>query len=180
LKFERSFDVVDNIQLRPFTDSDAPEFARAVLESLDTLAPWMPWAHTSYTTQDALDWFAMCRASQADESAYEFGIFSRNDDRLLGGCGLNQFNRQHGFCNLGYWIRHSNQRQGVATTCVNLLSQLAFSTYGFHRVEIVTATDNEASAGVALKAGATFECIARNRLQLHGKPIDAKVFSLVP
>lgn len=77
MKFERLFDVVDNIQLRPFTDSDAPEFARAVLESLDTLAPWMPWAHASYNMQDALDWFAMCRAAEADSNAYEFGIFSR-------------------------------------------------------------------------------------------------------
>lgn len=180
MKSLRWLDVMNNIQLRPFSDSDAPAFARAVLESLNTLAPWMPWAHARYNMQEALDWFAMCRAAEADDSAYEFGIFSRKDDRLLGGCGLNQFNRQHGFCNLGYWVRQGNHRQGVATACVNLLSQLAFSTYGFHRVEIVVATNNEASAGVAFKAGATFECIARNRLILHDKPVDAKVFSLVP
>jgi ribosomal-protein-serine acetyltransferase len=168
------------IQLRPFQNSDAPEFARAVLESLDTLSPWMPWAHAKYSTQDALDWFAMCQAAEAEGSAYEFGIFSSDGSRLLGGSGLNQFNRQHNFCNLGYWIRQTNQRQGVATACVNMLSKIAFQTYGFHRVEIIVATQNEASAGVALKAGATLECIARNRLQLHDQPVDAKVFSLVP
>jgi ribosomal-protein-serine acetyltransferase len=172
--------MTDIIQLRTFKNSDAPEFARAVLESLDTLSPWMPWAHANYSTQDALDWFAMCQAAEAEGSAYEFGIFSNDGARLLGGCGLNQFNRQHSFCNLGYWVRQTNQRQGVATACVDVLSQLAFQTYDFHRVEIVAVTENEASAKVALKAGAAFECIARNRLQLHGQPVNAKVFSLVP
>ena len=39
---------------------------------------------------------------------------------------------------------------------------------------------NTASAGVAEKAGAQFEGIARNRLTLQGRPVPARVYSLIP
>ncbi len=39
---------------------------------------------------------------------------------------------------------------------------------------------NTASEAVAIAAGATFECRARNRLFLHGQPLDAHIYSLVP
>ncbi len=39
--------------LRPFEPSDAPAFAEAVLESLPSLLPWMPWAHAGYSAQEA-------------------------------------------------------------------------------------------------------------------------------
>ena len=46
--------------------------------------------------------------------------------------------------------------------------------------EIVVAVGNHASEGVARRAGAQWECVARNRLQLHGAAVPASVFSLVP
>ena len=51
---------------------------------------------------------------------------------------------------------------------------------GLARVEIVVAVNNEPSLSVARRAGATLECTARNRLQLHGKAVDACVFSFIP
>ncbi|MNG35492.1 hypothetical protein D3C84_1222450 [compost metagenome] len=48
------------------------------------------------------------------------------------------------------------------------------------RVEIVIAEGNTASEELARKVGAQFEGKARNRLQLHGRPVSASMFSLVP
>ena len=39
---------------------------------------------------------------------------------------------------------------------------------------------NTASEAVAIAAGATFECRARNRIFLHDQPIDAYIYSLTP
>ena len=39
---------------------------------------------------------------------------------------------------------------------------------------------NLASRAVAERIGAQFECIARNRLILRGRPVAAAVYSLVP
>jgi RimJ/RimL family protein N-acetyltransferase len=168
------------LELRPFEDRDADAFTAAVLESVETVGRWMPWCHGAYTSADALAWFAACRSALQAGTAFELGIFSAEDHTLLGGAGLNQINNQHAMCNLGYWVRQSRHRQGIASRTVQALLPLAFTPLALQRVEIVVAEDNHASVGVARKAGAQFECLARNRLQIHGKAVAASVFSLIP
>jgi RimJ/RimL family protein N-acetyltransferase len=166
--------------LRPFTAADAPAFAAAVRESMSTVGRWMGWAHAGYTEDEALAWFAFCDAARAAGSAHEFGIFLDDGATLAGGAGLNQFNTVNGFCNLGYWVRASHQRQGAALAAVGVLARHAFEKLKQSRVEIVIADGNLPSVGVARKAGAAYECLARNRLQLHGEPVAAHVLSLLP
>lgn len=138
----------------------------------------MPWCHAQFSEQDALDWFGRTHDARQAATAHEFGLFAKDDGRFLGGAGLNQINQQHRFCNLGYWVRQNEQRRGVALACVKALSAYALGTLALHRVEIVVALGNEASAGVARKAGAQFECVARNRLFLHDQTVAASIFSL--
>ena len=166
--------------LRPFEGRDAPAFTKAVLESVETVGKWMPWCHAGYTDKDALDWFALCRQSREAKTAYEFGIFSGDGTEFLGGAGLNEVKKQHGVCNLGYWVRQSKHRQQIASRCVQALSQYAFETLSMHRTEIVVAVGNLHSEGVARKSGALFESVARNRLFIHGRAVPASVFSLIP
>jgi RimJ/RimL family protein N-acetyltransferase len=166
--------------LRPLVPDDATAMAAAVRESMASLGPWMPWAHAGYDDADALAWIAFCDAARADGSAYEFGIFNNGGRDYVGAAGLNQFNRLHGFCNLGYWVRTSAQRQGAALAAIRALARVAFDRFGQTRVEIVVADGNLPSLAVARKAGAVHECLARNRLNLHGRPVAAHVLSLVP
>ena len=66
---------------------------------------------------------------------------------------------------------------GAASGATSALRDLAFKSLNLWRVEIVIAVNNDPSIGVARKVGATYECLAKNRLQIHGKPTDAHVFS---
>ncbi len=63
---------------------------------------------------------------------------------------------------------------------VALLRDFGFQQLGLFRLEIVMGVGNIASEAVAIAAGATFECRARNRIFLHGPPLDALIYSLVP
>jgi len=168
------------LTIRPYGDRDAEAFTAAVLESVDTVGRWMPWCSAAYNTGDALAWFADCRNKYGAGAAYEYGIFCQDTGQFLGGAGLNDINRQHGLCNLGYWVRQSAQGRGIAARCVQALSMHAFQTLGLHRVEIVVAVGNSASERVAIKAGALHECVARNRLLIRDESVSAHVFSLVP
>lgn len=170
----------DGLLLRPFEDGDASAFATAVRESALTVGRWMPWCHANYTLQDALGWFELCRSGASAGTAYEFGIFDEETSEFLGGAGLNQINLQHAFCNLGYWVRQSRHRQGIAARCVRALADHAFKTLALKRVEVVVALGNQPSFGVARKSGAMLECVARNRLLIHGNSHAASVFSLIP
>jgi ribosomal-protein-serine acetyltransferase len=165
--------------LRPFVEDDASAFAEAVRESEQTVGKWMPWAHSGYAESDALSWFSECEQERTAGTGYEFGIFDFLSKTLVGGCGLNQFNVENGFCNLGYWVRQSRQRQGAASAAIRALADFAFTELQLGRVEIVVAANNSASLAVAESAGALRECLARNRLKVHGKFTDAYVLSLV-
>lgn len=170
----------DGLILRAFENSDATDFVEAARESVSSVGPWMPWCHSEFSDSDALNWFELCRQGHASGTAYEFGIFSEGSSEFLGGAGLNSIKLQHRFCNLGYWVRQSKQKQGVALRSVHALSSHAFTVLGLHRVEIVVANGNVPSEAVAKKSGAVFECVARNRLHIHGVSVPASVFSLVP
>ena len=170
----------EGLLLRSYDDADLPAVLAAGRESVETVGRWMPWCHAAYAESEVRDWFENCRAGLAAGTAHEFGVFSQADGAFLGAAGLNLINQQNRYCNLGYWVRQSAQRQGVAVRSVLALLPYAFKTLGMQRVEIVVAQGNLASEGVARKAGAQFEWMARNRLYLHGQSVPASIFSLVP
>ncbi len=171
---------IDNLLLRPFVNEDAAAFAQAARESTPTVGLWMPWCHANYTEQEALDWFASCRQGLENGSAYEFGVFTYDGSELLGGAGLNMISKLHAYSNLGYWVRQSHQRRGIAFNCVKVLREFAFENLKLNRIEIVVAVGNETSAGVARRSGATLECVAKNRLVLHSNPVAASIYSITP
>ncbi|WP_429082154.1 GNAT family N-acetyltransferase [Aeromonas bivalvium] len=169
-----------NIVIRPFEQSDADEFARAAHESIDTVGSWMSWCSHSFTRESALEWFASCDQDRVAGRAFDMGIFCATTGQRLGGAGINQLSPHHRYGNIGYWVRQSRQCQGIAQQAVALLREFGFERLGLFRLEIVVGVGNSASEAVAIAAGATFECRARNRIFLHGQPMNAHIYALVP
>src|SRR5438132_390407 len=83
-----------------------------------------------------------------------------------GGCGINQRIRKDRMANLGYWVRTSATRRGIATAAVRLATEYAFEHTDLLRLEIVVAITNIASRRVAEKVGAVREGIAHDRIFL--------------
>ena len=168
------------IGLRQFTNEDTLPFHDAVRESLDSLRPFLPWAHAAYSMEDARSWVESRPQAWEDADEYSFIIYSLADDRILGGMGINQLDVLNGRGNIGYWVRTSAQGRGVATEGTRLLTGFGFEQLGLSRLEIVMLTTNDASRRVAEKAGAKFEGVQRNRLRADGQPRDACMYSLIP
>lgn len=169
-----------NFILRPYRDDDRASFVAAVRESTATVGKWMAWAHPDYSATEAQAWFAHCASERAAGSSHEYGIFTATDGVFVGGAGLNQFNPLNGFCNLGYWVRESWQRKGAALAAIRALTEYGFSQLELGRIEIVVAENNIPSLALAERAGAMRECLARNRLRVHGVFTAAYVHSFVP
>ncbi|MGN4991307.1 GNAT family N-acetyltransferase [Aeromonas sp. 97A] len=167
------------IVIRPFEPSDADEFVRAAHESIETVGKWMSWCSHSFTRENALEWFTNCEQDREAGRAFDMGIFCATTGQLLGGAGINQLSPHHRYGNIGYWVRQSRQGCGIARQAVALLRDFGFRQLGLFRLEIVMGIGNSASEAVAIAAGATFECRARNRIFLHGLPMDANVYSLI-
>ena len=165
--------------LRPYRDDDAPGHFAAARESLATVGRWMSWCHAEYKPEDSLAWVRKTQLAWRDGEEFEFAIFDPGG-RYLGGAGINQIHALHNFANLGYWIRESAQRRGYAVEAARAVAWFGFDTLALTRIEIVAAEGNESSRRVARKVGAREECLALNRLVIHGAPHASAVHSLVP
>ncbi|WP_034916516.1 MULTISPECIES: GNAT family N-acetyltransferase [Erwinia] len=163
------------IVLRPYREEDATAFTHAVHESLDTLTPWMTWAHADFTEQEARCWFAVTRLMREKGSADELGLFAK-DGRLLGGAGLRFSPEEPHLCSIGYWVRSSEQRKGIASEAVRRLVALAWQTPNRDTVEILAAEDNVASRGVAVRSGAKFMGILYGLVVLDSGPVNTAVY----
>jgi ribosomal-protein-serine acetyltransferase len=167
------------VLLRPYRLEDARAVFAAATESIETVGRWMPWCHAGYTEGESIAWIEKCQAMWQSGDSYEFAVFDTANE-YVGGAGLHDFDRLHNFAGLGYWVRESRQGRGLATAATRILAAFGFETLGLTRIEIVAASENDPSRRVAEKAGAQFECLARNRLVIHGKALVAAVHSLVP
>jgi ribosomal-protein-serine acetyltransferase len=168
------------VLLRAYTTDDAEALYEAARESIREVYPWLPWCRPSYSFGESCTWIAIQEEVWSSGSAYNFGVFDASTGAYLGGCGLNAINGEHGFANLGYWVRTSRAGRGIAVAATRLLAGFGFEALELKRVEIVVAVANHRSQRVAEKVGAAREGTLRNRLLLHGEPHDAVMYSLVP
>lgn len=166
------------IGIRPYRATDVDPIYEAARESVAEIGPWMPWCHGGYSRDDTIAWVEGRPVAWESETEFSF-VIEGEGGRLLGCCGLNRFDRPNGTANLGYWVRTSATRQGVATAAVGLLRAWAFANTDFHRLEILSAVHNVASQRVARKSGAEFEGVLKQRLVLHGRRHDAALYSLL-
>src|SRR5262245_14193796 len=164
------------VEIRPYTQEDAQDVWEAARESWSELRPWMPWCHEQYSIEESRAWLEVQVPAFRDGSAFEFAIVA-TDGRYLGGCGLNQIDTINKRANLGYWVRSSVTRRGVATTAVGLRGEWGLRYTDRGRLVVVIAVDNLAGLRVAQEAGAEFEGTLRKRLWLYGIAHDASMFS---
>ena len=169
-----------SVWLRPYRLSDANHLYEAVHESITECSVWMPWCHADYSIGEAQSWLESRLEAWENGLEYEFVIADSKDSSYLGACFLNLINRENRSANLGYWVRTSRTRQGVATTAALLSARFGLRELKLNRIGILVATGNKASQRVAEKIGATREGVLRNRLVIHDKVYDAVVFSLIP
>jgi len=166
------------LSIRPPRIEDAGPLYEAIHESRAELSTWMSWCHAGYGPEDAASWIERSIAAGASGSEHNFLVLDAGS-QILGTCGLNQIRPENRLANLGYWVRSSAAGSGVAAEAVALVAEYAFRETDLARLEIVVAVDNARSRRVAEKAGATFECVARDRIFIHGANVDAAMYVLL-
>ena len=169
---------IPGFELRTFTMRDAEALALAVQESQVDIHRWMDWAKADYAVKDAEIFIKSSIDDYGSASAYDFGIFSPGN-ALCGVVSINTIHQEHRNGNIGYWVRSSFAGRGITTAAVRAIVPFGFERLYLVRLEIVAAELNVASRRVAEKVGAQFECVARNRLLVHGAPTAAAVYSLI-
>jgi ribosomal-protein-serine acetyltransferase len=167
------------VRIRCFQVEDAVPLYEAARESIGELCQWMVWCRPGYSLEDSKNFIVTSATSWEKGEQYSFAIIDDQSGVFLGSIGLNRVDRAHLVANLGYWVRRSRTREGIASAATRLVTRFAFQELRLNRVEIIVPTTNHASQRVAAKAAGQLEGILRKRLLLNGKFHDAIIFSLV-
>jgi RimJ/RimL family protein N-acetyltransferase len=132
--------------------------------SLDHLRPWMPWADDEPTTlEEKVALLRRFRGRFDLGNDFVYGIFDRDESRVVGGTGLHKRIGDDAF-EIGYWIHVDHLREGLVTESTATLTRVAFDLCDVDRVEIRVDPENVASLGVPRKLGYLEEATLRRRL----------------
>jgi RimJ/RimL family protein N-acetyltransferase len=166
-----------HVIVRPYEPSDAEGIYSAAVESVREMGPWMPWCHSNYKRGDAEAWIQATIDGRESATMYDFAILA--DGEYAGGCGINHINWMDRVANLGYWVRTSATRKGIATMAAREVIDWAFANTTLNRIEMVAACGNIASQRVAEKLGEDRDAILRKRTMANGQPVDAILYSVI-
>jgi RimJ/RimL family protein N-acetyltransferase len=151
----------DRLVLRCWEPRDAALLKEAVDSSLDHLRAWMPWtAHEPQSVEAKAERLRVFRGEFDLDRDYVYGILSRDERLVIGSSGLHT-RSDAGCLEIGYWIRTSHARQGLATETASALVKVAFELAKNERVEIHCHPENAASAAIPRKLGFTHEVTRR-------------------
>ena len=166
------------ITLRPWYEHDV----EALIDAIDgdpEITLWLELIPQPYGAREARAWITAATTMWRDGTASTFAVVA--DGRVIGGCGVNWIDREHGVGDVGYWARGDARGSGYVTRAVVLAGRWAFEQ-GCERLQLRADSENVSSQRVAERAGFTREGVQRSarynpRL---GRRMDFVVYSLLP
>ena len=172
--------MTDRLVIRCWNPTDAFMLQAAVLESLEHLKTWMPWAHQEpMDVNDRIELLRTFRGQFDLGQDYVYGIFDAAEKMVLGGTGLHT-RRGSKIREIGYWIRADQTGKGLASESTSALVKVAFEILKIQRLEIRCDPANQASIAIPRKLKFTPEGVLREQFEFLGEPRDTQVWSLLP
>ncbi|KRD16327.1 GNAT family N-acetyltransferase [Streptomyces sp. Root264] len=148
----------DGLLLRPWRAGDAPAVHAAFQDPV--MHQWHIRAADS--EEEVAGWIEEWRTCWQEESSAQWAVVDAHTDELLGRVALRGVQLAEGVAEVAYWTTRAARGRGVAPRATTALTRWAFDEIGFHRLELMHATANEASCRVAGKAGFALEGTRRS------------------
>jgi RimJ/RimL family protein N-acetyltransferase len=177
--FPESFDT-ERLTIRAPQPGDSKPLYDAVVENLEHLRPWMPWAMMTPTLELEEELVRSARARWLTREDLLLFVWLKGTQEFVGGTGLHRINWDVPCFETGYWVRKRLEGRGFVTEAVRGVTRFAFEVLRAERMEIRCSTSNLRSAAVARRAGYTLEgTLRRNGRETNGDLRDTFVFGMV-
>jgi ribosomal-protein-alanine N-acetyltransferase len=164
----------DEIVLRLLRPDDAP----AVVEACrDPAIGRFTFMKEGLTLEEARRWIDDANQRWSG-GVPRFAVADARSGRLLGQVGM-AVSEPYQSAEMFYWVTRSDRRRGVASTCVSLVCDWAF-TNGIERAYLLVHPENEASHRVAARCGFMREGTLRAYQRFKGGRPDMVSWSLLP
>jgi [ribosomal protein S5]-alanine N-acetyltransferase len=103
----------------------------------------------------------------------------KEDDKLIGACGLNNLEAAHQKAEIGFWLLPEYWGKGYIPEAAAAVVKYGFEQLDLNRIEAVVEGGNEQSGKVLQKLGFTYEGRLRESEVKNGRFIDLLYFSLL-
>ena len=157
----------ERLTIRAPQAGDGAENCAAILESLEELRPWMPWACEPLSPESQEAVMRRAHADFMSRTDLMLLLFVKGTNTMVGASGLHRIDWRVPKFEIGYWLRTKCTGKGYMTEAVAAIDAFAFATLGAHRVEIRCDERNTRSAAVARRCGYELEGILRNNSRDH-------------
>jgi len=169
----------ERLVVRCYNPSDAKMLADSVTESIEHLKPWMPWVCSEPEPLEVkVERLKRFRGEFDLNQDFIYGIFNKEETRLLGGTGLHTRVGEEQL-EIGYWIHKDFVNQGLVKESTAALVKVAFEIIRIHRIEIHCDPSNLASAAIPRKLGFTHEGTLRAKTRFLDGWSDSMVWALL-
>lgn len=170
---------MNQITIRKYQKEDISDFYTAIIESKAQISKWLPWCHEAYSIEDTKQWInQIVPEIWESKRGCEFVIVEAGSNKVLGGCCLEQINWIKKEANIGYWVRTSETKKGIATYACHFLLHFGFSTLNLEIIKVIPSAENEASKKVAEKLPYEAMEVVKNGFKIRDNISDAVVYSI--
>lgn len=129
----------------------AAEFAALINANLTHLRPWMGWAQEPRSAEQQAE--SLTKAKGRFDAGEDLMYLISLGGRLIGSSGLHRIDWDVPCGEIGYWIDAAFEGQGYVSETAQALTDLAFDTLHFERLEVRCDPRNVRSAAVPRRLG---------------------------
>jgi RimJ/RimL family protein N-acetyltransferase len=166
--------------LRPPRPGDGAIINDAVVESINELRPWMPWAAETPTADSSEIWVRNAAAKFVTRAELHFALFLKESGQFVGNIGFHNIEWKVPRFEIGYWVRTSLTGKGFISEAVVAITDFAFEKLNARRVEIRMDDRNSRSWRVAERLEFALEGILhQDEWDPAGNLRDTRVYAKV-
>lgn len=166
-----------DLELRPLQKRHIGEVFKVSYANRRHLGRWLPWAHEGMTRDDTAAFIQSALDQYVDNDGVQMGIW--HEGVLCGCIGYHYWDFNNRKAEIGYWLAEDSTGQGIMTRSVAHLVEYAFTVLDLHRIEIMCAAGNTASAAIPKRLGFTHEGRHRGKALLRGTYHDLDIFAIL-
>jgi ribosomal-protein-serine acetyltransferase len=154
-----SYEIDENLKLVLPQQHHAEEITAVVLENLDELKPWMPWATDDYAIDSAREFISQNLKRLAESGCFAVSVVWNGKN--VGSVGFHNLDTDNKSAHIGYWLAKEAQGKGLITRCCRVLIDYLFDELNLNRIQINCNVENVKSRAIPERLGFQLEGIHR-------------------
>ena len=166
----------EKIRLREYKREDVPIALQFVNDSemKKLLSPGIPYL---YTLEDENKWY---EGLSANNDTYNFAIETIDDQKYIGGCGVNNVDWKNSIAVIGIFIGDKDYwSKGYGTDAMRVLVRFIFEQMNINKIKLNVYAFNERAVKCYEKCGFKKEAILRQEIFRNGKYHNEYIMSIL-